>query len=290
MTPRDAPGDTGEAANEASRHAPATCESGAMAKFRSSMSRQNCGADHPALAGKMRIGAASGTRSSRKAPRSESAGAARRMRSAAGRPFSVEDLSGASQSEPRLVTGIAESSSGRRRRVRGRFSHADRRRAGHRQVDPVDPGLRGGRAGGGPGRLRFGRGIDRPGRLRAARLGLAEAPVQLRRNLRRGHRGDARPLGPHPDFRAIDSIQTMWSDAIELASGTVSQVRGSGAGLDPLRQGERRGSAAGWDVTRTANPPAARGRAYGRRGPLLRGRRRARLSPLAGGQEPVRRD
>ena len=63
-------------------------------------------------------------------------------------------------------------------------------------------------------------------RLRASRLGLADAPVNLaaatsvRDILTTLGRMDA------PDFLVIDSIQTMHSDTIEGAPGTVSQVRG----------------------------------------------------------------
>jgi len=64
-------------------------------------------------------------------------------------------------------------------------------------------------------------------RLRARRLGLGDAPVQLasatsvRDILTTLGEGDA------PDFLIIDSIQTMHSDLIESAPGTVSQVRAS---------------------------------------------------------------
>ena len=97
--------------------------------------------------------------------------------------------------------------------------------------------------------------------------------------------------GDPPKFVVIDSIQTMWSDAIESAPGTVEPGARLGAGADPLRQGERRGLAAGraCDQGRPDRWPARR-RAHGRCGLLVRGRRRARLPPAAGGQEPVRRD
>ena len=61
-------------------------------------------------------------------------------------------------------------------------------------------------------------------RLRAARLGLADAPVKLAAatNLR-----DilATLEASSPKLVVIDSIQTMWSDVLESAPGTVSQVR-----------------------------------------------------------------
>ncbi|MHA6317474.1 DNA repair protein RadA [Altererythrobacter sp. CAU 1778] len=64
-------------------------------------------------------------------------------------------------------------------------------------------------------------------RMRAARLGLADAPVKL------GAATSVRDIltslaaMERPDFVVIDSIQTMHSDQIEGAPGTVSQVRAS---------------------------------------------------------------
>src|SRR3546814_5442036 len=63
-------------------------------------------------------------------------------------------------------------------------------------------------------------------RLRAARLGLSDAPISLasetsvRDILTTLRRMEA------PSMLVIDSIQTMYSDTIEGAPGTVSQVRG----------------------------------------------------------------
>ncbi len=63
-------------------------------------------------------------------------------------------------------------------------------------------------------------------RLRAQRLGLSDAPVQLAAAT--NVRDILTTLGgmPAPDLMVIDSIQTMYSDTIEGAPGTVSQVRG----------------------------------------------------------------
>ena len=63
-------------------------------------------------------------------------------------------------------------------------------------------------------------------RLRAARLGLADAPVSLAAAT--SVRDILTTLGSMeaPKFLVIDSIQTMHSDTIEGAPGTVSQVRG----------------------------------------------------------------
>ncbi|MBT0956350.1 DNA repair protein RadA [Alphaproteobacteria bacterium KMM 3653] len=61
-------------------------------------------------------------------------------------------------------------------------------------------------------------------RMRAQRLGLGDAPVRLatETNLR----NILTTLDKErPDLCVIDSIQTMWSDAVEAAPGSVSQVR-----------------------------------------------------------------
>ncbi|MEM9140969.1 MAG: DNA repair protein RadA, partial [Pseudomonadota bacterium] len=63
-------------------------------------------------------------------------------------------------------------------------------------------------------------------RMRAARLGLAQAPVMLaaETNLR----DIVTTLEEQkPDLVVIDSIQTMWIDSIESAPGSVAQVRAS---------------------------------------------------------------
>jgi DNA repair protein RadA/Sms len=78
-------------------------------------------------------------------------------------------------------------------------------------------------------------------RLRARRLGLGDAPVQLAaatsvRDILTTL-GGAKP----PAFLVIDSIQTMHSDLIEGAPGTVSQVRASAQEL--IRFAKERGTA-----------------------------------------------
>ncbi len=61
-------------------------------------------------------------------------------------------------------------------------------------------------------------------RMRAARLGLQNAPVHL------GAETNLRDIlttldAERPDLAVIDSIQTMWADNVESAPGSVSQVR-----------------------------------------------------------------
>ncbi|HEY1260075.1 MAG TPA: DNA repair protein RadA [Stellaceae bacterium] len=76
-------------------------------------------------------------------------------------------------------------------------------------------------------------------RLRARRLGVAAAPVQLaaasnvRDILASIDRDDA------PGFVVVDSIQTMYLDTLDSAPGTVSQVRGAAQEL--IRAAKRRG-------------------------------------------------
>lgn len=64
-------------------------------------------------------------------------------------------------------------------------------------------------------------------RLRARRLGLGDAPVQLASATSVRDILTTLRQGKGPDLLVIDSIQTMHSDMIEGAPGTVSQVRAS---------------------------------------------------------------
>ena len=82
-------------------------------------------------------------------------------------------------------------------------------------------------------------------RLRAQRLGLGHAPVGLAsatsvRDILATFSSATGPGGT-PDLLVIDSIQTMHSDLIEGAAGTVSQVRASAGEL--IRFAKERGSA-----------------------------------------------
>lgn len=78
-------------------------------------------------------------------------------------------------------------------------------------------------------------------RLRAARLGLDNAPVGLASETNLSNilatLGDERP----PDLIIIDSIQTLWADTLDAAPGTVSQVRA--AALSLIRYAKMAGSA-----------------------------------------------
>lgn len=64
-------------------------------------------------------------------------------------------------------------------------------------------------------------------RMRARRLGLTDAPVALGAETNLKDILATLAEGGVPDAVVIDSVQTMWTDALEAAPGTVSQVRAS---------------------------------------------------------------
>lgn len=68
-------------------------------------------------------------------------------------------------------------------------------------------------------------------RLRATRLGLASAPVELAAETGVEDIVATLSHGARPALVVIDSIQTMWTDAVESSPGTVTQVRGSAQAL-----------------------------------------------------------
>jgi DNA repair protein RadA/Sms len=78
-------------------------------------------------------------------------------------------------------------------------------------------------------------------RLRAARLGYAEAPVSLASETNLANIMATLSDGKRPDLVVIDSIQTLWADALDAAPGTVSQVRAATQSL--IRFAKQAGSA-----------------------------------------------
>jgi DNA repair protein RadA/Sms len=64
-------------------------------------------------------------------------------------------------------------------------------------------------------------------RLRAERLGLSSAPVELAAETSVEDIVATLGQGKTPRLVIVDSIQTMWTDTVEAAPGTVTQVRGS---------------------------------------------------------------
>ncbi|HEY8032023.1 MAG TPA: DNA repair protein RadA, partial [Methylocella sp.] len=68
-------------------------------------------------------------------------------------------------------------------------------------------------------------------RLRALRLGLAAAPVELAAETSVEDIVATLSHGRRPSLVVIDSIQTMWTELIESTPGTVGQVRGAAQAL-----------------------------------------------------------
>ncbi|MBV8113072.1 MAG: DNA repair protein RadA, partial [Hyphomicrobiales bacterium] len=198
-----------------------------MARLKSSYVCQNCGAVTQRWQGKCDSCGEWNTIIEEAAALAGGAGGAR----PAGRAFPLEDLSGASKQEPRVVTGIAE---------------LDRVAGGG--FVPGSATLIGGEPGIGKSTLLIqacaaaarsgarvvyisGEESTAQVRLRASRLGLASAPVQLAAQTLIEDIVATLASGDAPRLVVIDSVQTMWSDAIDSAPGTVSQVRGSAQAL-----------------------------------------------------------
>ena len=78
-------------------------------------------------------------------------------------------------------------------------------------------------------------------RLRAERLGLGEAAVELAAETNVEDIVATLSEGRPPALAVIDSIQTMWTETVESAPGTVTQVRGSAQAL--IRFAKTKGTA-----------------------------------------------
>ena len=77
-------------------------------------------------------------------------------------------------------------------------------------------------------------------RMRAARMGVADAPVELATATSVRDIAASMDAADRPDLIVIDSIQTMYVDTLEAAPGTVSQVRASAQEL--IRAAKKRGT------------------------------------------------
>ncbi len=78
-------------------------------------------------------------------------------------------------------------------------------------------------------------------RMRAERLGLSDAPVELASETNLGNIVATLGDGTAADLVIVDSIQTLWAEAVESAPGTVSQVRAASQSL--IRFAKQAGSA-----------------------------------------------
>ncbi len=150
---------------------------------------------------------------------------------ARGRIIKLDSLQGAANDAPRIRTGVAE---------------LDRVTGGG--IVPGSSILIGGEPGIGKSTLllQLAANLARAGRravylsgeeaiaqvrLRAERLALADAPVALGCETNLGNVLATLSDGPPADLVIIDSIQTMWADALDAAPGTVSQVRAAAQSL-----------------------------------------------------------
>ena len=165
-------------------------------------------------------------------------GAARRIK---GRRFTLEDLKTDEPSPPRRPTGIAE---------------FDRVTGGG--LVPGSALLVGGDPGIGKSTLilqalgRYAQGGQRAVyisgeealaqvRMRGARLSLSEAPLHLGAATNVEDILATLESGPPPGIVAIDSIQTLWTGALDAAPGTVAQLRT--ASFDLVRYAKASGAA-----------------------------------------------
>ncbi|MFY9629847.1 MAG: DNA repair protein RadA [Methylocystis sp.] len=170
----------------------------------------------------------------------ESAGPPTAIRAGRGRVFTLEGLSGEGPDAPRIRTGIEEFD----RVTGGGFVHGS-------------VTLLGGEPGIGKSTLliqacaelarRGARVIYISGeeavaqvRLRAARLGLADSPVELASATQVEDILATCSAGRRASLIIIDSIQTMHTETVDSAPGTVTQVRASAQAL--LRHAKQSGS------------------------------------------------
>jgi len=158
-----------------------------------------------------------------------------------GRAFALEPLAGSIHEAPRLASGIAELD----RVTGGGFVRGSVLLVGG------DPGI-----GKSTLLIQTAAALAKAGhraiyisgeeavaqvRLRADRLAIADAPVELAAETSVEDIIATLGVGKIPRFVVIDSIQTMWTDLVDSAPGTVTQVRASAQAL--IRFAKRSGSA-----------------------------------------------
>src|SRR5262244_401954 len=198
---------------------------------------QNCGATFSRWQGKCEACGEWNTLSAEGAERPSGPG----RKPGRGRLFALEALTGETHDAPRLPSGIAELD----RVTGGGFVRGSVLLVGG------DPGI-----GKSTLLIQTAAALARAGhravyisgeeavaqvRLRADRLGLASAPVELAAETAVEDIIATLAQGKTPRLVVIDSIQTMWTDTVESAPGTVTQVRGSAQAL--IRFAKRSGAA-----------------------------------------------
>src|SRR5262245_10277486 len=157
-----------------------------------------------------------------------------------GRPVALTTLSGEIEDAPRIASGISELD----RATGGGFVRGSALLVGG------DPGI-----GKSTLLIQAAAALARAGqravyisgeeavaqvRLRGERLGLSAAPVELAAETSVEDIVATLGHGKTPRLVIVDSIQTMWTDTVESAPGTVTQVRGSAQVL--IRYAKRSGA------------------------------------------------
>jgi DNA repair protein RadA/Sms len=209
-----------------------------VARAQASFVCQSCGAVHAKWSGKCDACGGWNTVVEEISAAPAGTSAVKRVR---GRPFALEDLKTEDDAPPRRPTGIPEFD-----RVCGGGLVP-----GSALLVGGDPGV--GKStlilqalaayakSGGTAVYISGEEAMAQVRMRAARMGLGDAPVSL---------GSATSVedvlatlesGPPPGIVAIDSIQTIWTSALEAAPGTIAQVRT--ASYDLVRYAKSSGAA-----------------------------------------------
>jgi len=198
---------------------------------------QNCGAAFPRWQGKCEACGEWNTLSEEGGDRPSGPG----RKPGKGRLFALEPLTGEAHEAPRLPCGLAELD----RVTGGGFVR------GSVLLMAGDPGI-----GKSTLLIQTAAALARAGhravyisgeeavaqvRLRAERLGLSQAAVELAAETSVEDIIATLSEGKTPRLIVIDSIQTMWTDTVESAPGTVTQVRGSAQAL--IRYAKRSGAA-----------------------------------------------
>ena len=208
-----------------------------MSKRNLSFICQNCGAAAPRWQGKCEACGEWNTLAEEGAERPAGPG----RKPGKGRLFALEPLTGESHEAPRLASGLAELD----RVTGGGFVR------GSVLLMAGDPGI--GKStlllqataamarGGHRAVYISGEEAVAQVRLRAERLSLSDAAVELAAETSVEDIIATMSEGKTPRLIVINSIQTMWTELVESAPGTVTQVRGSAQAL--IRYAKRSGAA-----------------------------------------------
>src|SRR4051794_5367327 len=196
-----------------------------MVKLKTRFVCQSCGAAYPRWAGRCEACGAWNSLVEEGSAGGIGAGPALARSPRKGRPVALTGLAGTTEDEPRIVSGIAELD----RATGGGFV------PGSALLVGGDPGIgkstllmQAAAALADKGhRVVYVSGEEAVAqvRLRAQRLGSAGSPVELAAETNVEDILATLAVGRRPDLVILDSIQTLWTEAVDSAPGTVTQVR-----------------------------------------------------------------